>query len=147
MQDQVASLTSKGIKAAYVQGEGGDNAASVSDGEIRVVYMSPETLLTVPKWREMLRQELYQDNVGLAVDEAHLVEKWYACMCAWTCHCVRKCMCMCARVCILNGFMSLCVHACTCMREKVCVYVCMYGMRVCTSVMCMGVCMCDIQTE
>ena len=27
------------------------------------MYMSPETLLLVPKWREMLRQGQYQDNV------------------------------------------------------------------------------------
>ena len=42
---------------------------SVLNGEVQVVYMSPETLLLVPKWREMLRQEQYQSNVvGLAVE-------------------------------------------------------------------------------
>ena len=150
MQDQVASLTSKGIKAAYVQGEGGDNAASVSDGEIQVVYMSPETLLTVPKWREMLRQELYQDNVvGLAVDEAHLVEKWYACVCTWTCHCVRKCVCMCVFVSMhVNGCVSLSVTVCACVYvyEKEGMCVCVHT-RVCVRVhhcMCMDVCVCVV---
>ena len=100
MQDQVAKLTSKGIKAAYVQGEEGDSAESVLKGEVQVVYMSPETLVSVPKWREMLRQEHYQDSiVGLAVDEAHLVEKWYVAMCIYgVCVCVCACTWMCVHM-------------------------------------------------
>lgn len=50
-------------------------------GEVQLVYASPETLILEPKWRELLRQTVYQNNVVcLAVDEAHLVEKWYVCV-------------------------------------------------------------------
>ena len=75
MQDQVASFTAKGLKASYIHGEGASNG--VLAGKMQLLYASPEALLTVPKWREMLRKEVYQDNiVCLAVDEAHLVDKW-----------------------------------------------------------------------
>ena len=40
MQDQVASLTSKRIKAAHVQGEGGEDAERVLNGGFQVVYES-----------------------------------------------------------------------------------------------------------
>ena len=75
MQDQVASFTAKGMKASYIHEEGASNG--VLAGKMQLLYASPEALLTVPKWREMLRKEVYQDNiVCLAVDEAHLVDKW-----------------------------------------------------------------------
>ena len=77
MQDQVASFMARGLKAAYIQGDGGD---AVLRGEVQLVYASPETLILEPKWRELLRQTVYQNNVCLAVDEAHLVEKWYVCV-------------------------------------------------------------------
>lgn len=46
-------------------------------GEYQLVYMSPESLLGVLQWREMFRSPIYQEClVAIAVDEAHLVEKW-----------------------------------------------------------------------
>ena len=59
----------------------------------------------MPKWREMLRQEQYQSNVvGLAVDEAHLVEKWWV-----------SCVCVCLLVpCVLSVHVHVhyvCVYA------------------------------------
>ena len=75
MQDQVASFTTRGLKASYIHKEGG--GSGVLAGEMQLVYASPEAFLTVSKWREMLRKEVYHDNiVCLAVDEAHLVHKW-----------------------------------------------------------------------
>lgn len=77
MQDQVANFTARGLKAAYIQGEGGDDVSGVLAGNVQLLYTSPETLILVPKWREMLRQTVYQTNiVCLVIDEAHLVEKW-----------------------------------------------------------------------
>ena len=51
----------------------------------------------------------YQDRVvGLAVDEAHLVEKWYVAMCIYG-------VCVCVCVCESDGrFQGVCVHACGC---------------------------------
>ena len=43
-----------------------------------MIYMSPESLLCVLKWREMFRSTVYQNNlIAIVVDEAHCVEKWY----------------------------------------------------------------------
>ena len=40
------------------------------------MYMSPETILTVPTLQEMFRSTCYQDNmICLAVHEVHLVQK------------------------------------------------------------------------
>lgn len=42
-----------------------------------LVYISPESMLTNLKFREMFRSDVYQHNlVCLAIDEAHCVEKW-----------------------------------------------------------------------
>ena len=80
MLDQVTKFTSKGMKAAFV-GSGQEERAvydSVLNGDMQLVYFSPESPLTVPCWREMLKSSCYKENmVCLAVDEAHLVEKWY----------------------------------------------------------------------
>ena len=68
-----------GLKCAFVGDEQHD--VSVKDGVVsggyQLVYISPESLLRVLRWREMFRSAVYQEHlVALAVDEAHLVEKW-----------------------------------------------------------------------
>jgi superfamily II DNA helicase RecQ len=93
MQDQVASFTKRGMTAVHV---GSDCSPSLVDkiisGEMQLVYMSPEAILTVPTWREMFRNHCYQDNlICVAVDEAHLVEKWCVCVCAHVCV-MRSCL-------------------------------------------------------
>lgn len=83
MQDQVASFREKGLSAACVGGRHcalqsvvGDEEL-VATGKAQLVYMTPETVLSEPMWREMVRSPTYRSNlVGLAIDEAHLVEKW-----------------------------------------------------------------------
>ena len=46
---------------------------SLSDSVI-----SPESILRQLIWREMLRNEVYQENlVAFVIDEAHCMEKWY----------------------------------------------------------------------
>ena len=48
-------------------------------GDYQLIYISPESLLRVLQWREMFRSDIYQSNlIGIIVDEAHLVDKWYA---------------------------------------------------------------------
>lgn len=82
MQDQVASFSSRRVTAAHVCGDSSPSVSNeVISGEVQLMYMSPETILTVPTWREMFRSKCYQDNlICLAVDEAHLVQKWYVCV-------------------------------------------------------------------
>ena len=49
----------------------------VLNGEIALIYISPESLLANVKYREMLRSPVYQSNlVGFVVDEAHTVIRW-----------------------------------------------------------------------
>ena len=42
------------------------------------MYTSPELLPRQTKWREMLRSDVYKENlVGFIVNDAHCVKKWY----------------------------------------------------------------------
>ena len=78
MQDQVAKFTNRGMTAIYVGSECCSSLVDrVTSGEVQLTYMNPETILSVPTWREMFRNQHYQENlICLAVDEAHLIEKW-----------------------------------------------------------------------
>ena len=79
MVDQVSMFEKRGLKAAFVGKEQTDEniRQQVEKGVFSLVFMSPESLLQVLRWREMFRSTIYQDNlVGLVVDEAHCVEKW-----------------------------------------------------------------------
>ena len=81
MKDQTEAYSKRGLRCASVGKHQTDTAIrdGVRNGEYQVVYMSPESMLTVLSWREMFRSELYLENiVGLAVDEAHCMEKWLA---------------------------------------------------------------------
>ncbi len=74
MQDQVVKCGARGFKTAFV---GRDQTDASVDARViyQLLYMSPESMLAVPRWREMFRSEVYQQNlVALAVDEAHCVE-------------------------------------------------------------------------
>ena len=65
MKDQVAKASGLGLKCVYLS------------REYQIIFLSPEVLLTELRWREMLRTEVYQNNlVGVIVDEAHCVETW-----------------------------------------------------------------------
>ncbi len=77
-KDQVQAMTRRGVKAVYV-GECEDDKAimDVCSGNFQLVYMSPESLLTDIRWRDMLQSPIYRENlIGLVVDEAHCVKKW-----------------------------------------------------------------------
>ena len=48
------------------------------NGKFAVVHISPELLMQKVKWMDMLRSKEFQNNlVGLIIDEAHCVKKWY----------------------------------------------------------------------
>ena len=79
MRDQTEKFTSRGMKAAFVSSEQEDQGVydRILHGEVQLVYFSPETPLSIPHWREMFNTPCYQRSlVCLAVNEAHLVEKW-----------------------------------------------------------------------
>ena len=66
------------MKAAFVGKDQKDESVKeqVLKGEFELVFMSPECILRVLKYREMFRSVAYQKNlVCLAIDEAHSVEK------------------------------------------------------------------------
>ena len=78
MKEQVSELGSKQIRAVYVLSNIDDSVESeILDGKFGIVYISPELLLRQTKWREMLRSDVYKENlVRFIVDEAHCVKKW-----------------------------------------------------------------------
>ena len=79
MEDQVKKFMDMGLKAAFI-GKAQDDP-SVERGVINrgygLVYMSPESMMTVLQWREMFRSQSYQQRLkGIVINEAHCVEKW-----------------------------------------------------------------------
>ena len=67
------------MKAVFVGKDQKDESVTeqVLKGEFELVFMSPECMLRVLKYREMFRSVTYQKNLMcLTIDEAHCVEKW-----------------------------------------------------------------------
>ena len=79
MIEQQRKFMEKGIKAEFV-GEAQVDAAVVNrvlQGNLELLYISPENLLNNRKFRSMLISSSYADNmVALVVDEAHCVKTW-----------------------------------------------------------------------
>jgi superfamily II DNA helicase RecQ len=81
MYDQVEKFKKRGLKVMLVSNKQNieDSFANQcgEDRDFQLLYFSPEALLkSLPLWREVLFQ--WQERIlSLAVDEAHLVEKWY----------------------------------------------------------------------
>ena len=75
MKDQLASFSSKGVKAVQIGGTrmNEDMKKRVLEGRYQPVFLSPEELLRNLTWREMLHLPVYQQNiVGLVVDESRI---------------------------------------------------------------------------
>ncbi len=77
MQDQVAALQLAGVAAETINSsrERADNVAAwrkVEDGEVRLLYLSPERLMT----ERMLAALSRLDVRLIAVDEAHCISQW-----------------------------------------------------------------------
>ena len=76
---QVASLSTRGLKACHVTSEQDDEnvKAGVLRGDYQVVYFTPEMLLENKVWRRMLSGSVYSNRLcTFVVDEAHTVKKW-----------------------------------------------------------------------
>ena len=77
MQDQVRAMRGRGVSAVYAGMADEELAGSVCSGNFQLFFLSPESLLTDGRWRDMLQSVVYQERlVGLLVDEAHCVKKW-----------------------------------------------------------------------
>ena len=77
MRDQVAALTLDGIAAATINSDASreDNVATwrrVQAGAVRVLYMSPERLMTPAMLRALAKLDLRL----IAIDEAHCISQW-----------------------------------------------------------------------
>ena len=79
MMEQTAKFSLQGIVTEFV-GElqqDLDAMRDVKEGRIQLLYISPESLLRNPQWRDMLLTQTYQENlVAVVVDEAHCIARW-----------------------------------------------------------------------
>ena len=84
MKDQVRALESRGISAVAVCSKTGalddhTTQAAVCSGEYKVVYTSPEILVTNKEWKDVFSSSSIQTSLfGFIVDEAHCIKKWLA---------------------------------------------------------------------
>ena len=79
MMDQREKFTSKGVSTEFVGEAQEDEVAveAVIKGNIQLVYISPESLLCNPRFRNMLLSDNYKRNLrAFVVDEAHCVKLW-----------------------------------------------------------------------
>ena len=77
MQDQVRAMKERGVSAVYAGMADEELEGEVCAGCYQLVFLSPESLLTDGRWRDMLQSPVYHERlVGFVVDEAHCVKKW-----------------------------------------------------------------------
>ena len=75
MKDQVRAITERNVQSVFVGDV--DDEEEVCEGKYLLVFISLESLLMDPTWRNMLLSPIYQENlVALVIDEAHCVNKW-----------------------------------------------------------------------
>ena len=78
MKDQISFLKSLNIRAEFVAADQEESVIKeVEVGKYRLVYTSPESMLSADRRRRMLTSKIYQKNlIGIAVDEAHSISHW-----------------------------------------------------------------------
>ena len=78
IEDQISIYRKKGMKVGYAGGEDKDEKEGIKRGEYQIVFISPESLFCTTEWRQMLCSAKYRSHlVGVVVDEAHCIKKWY----------------------------------------------------------------------
>ena len=79
MMDQRQRFAPAGLAVEFV-GEAQTDmeaCASVVNGDIQLVYNSPESLLNSKQYWQMFQSSAYQTNmIAFVVDEAHCVQIW-----------------------------------------------------------------------
>lgn len=79
MMDQREKFKRRGIITEFIGESQTDQTAikNVLNGNVQLVYISPEALLLNPMYRGMLLTKPYKEHlVALVVDEAHCVKTW-----------------------------------------------------------------------
>ena len=80
MLDQVKYLESKGLSAVAISSEDDitkDTISSVKEGLFNFVYASPESMLSVKKWRDILTSDIFKEYcICVVFDEAHCISQW-----------------------------------------------------------------------
>ena len=75
MNDQVASITSRGLSAACVGSEcSADKLRDISNGKYKIVFGTPEALLN--NHRGIFRGSLKKYLKAVFIDESHCIAKW-----------------------------------------------------------------------
>ena len=79
MMDQQQKFSLRGIRAEFV-GEAQTDASVIQrvlQGNLDLLYISPENILNNTRYRSMLLSRRYKENMSaLVVDEAHCVKTW-----------------------------------------------------------------------
>ena len=80
MMEQSEKFTTQGVFLSVFVGElqqDIDSLKGVKEGMIELLYISLESLLRNPQWRDMLLTCVYQENlVAVVVDETHCISCW-----------------------------------------------------------------------
>ena len=79
MFDQVKFLNNVvGINAAAIHKDEKENVLkAIEEGSKNIIYASPESMLSIDRWRNILSSEVFFENcVGVIVDEAHCISQW-----------------------------------------------------------------------
>ena len=80
MMEQRSKYTTQGVCSEFVGELQQDIEAmtNIRKGLVQLLFISPESLLSNPQWREMLLLPVYQERVvALVVDKAHCITMWY----------------------------------------------------------------------
>ncbi|KAL1005231.1 hypothetical protein UPYG_G00056390 [Umbra pygmaea] len=74
MEDQLKEAKKLGLSALQL---GEPEQEQIRSGQCQIAFGSPESWLLKKKWRDMLANKVYRDNlIGIVVDEVHLIYKW-----------------------------------------------------------------------
>ena len=79
MMDQRQRFAPTGISVEFVGEAQTDNDActKVVNGEVQLVYISPESMLNTKRYWHMFQSDSYQNKmIAFVVDEAHCVKMW-----------------------------------------------------------------------
>ncbi|CAH1232996.1 MYO5B [Branchiostoma lanceolatum] len=81
IDDQVQAARQLGLTAVSLSDASAEELRGAVKGKFQLVFGNPETWVLSSKWRDMLRSDVYQDNlIGIVVDEAHKTDAWDTCL-------------------------------------------------------------------